>query len=106
MKARKQRITLNQDQLRSLMAGKTLKDDLDRARQNAEVSPDLGQCRREVHICRAVDDALNNQTFVASVYVLDRLASLRVRLKGKARDHDCKQTRLLDVDRVTGEVLS
>lgn len=35
----------------------------------------------------------------------DDTGSLRVRLKGKARDHDCKQARLV-VNAETGEVLA
>ena len=36
----------------------------------------------------------------------DDSGSLRVRLKGKARDHDCNQARLMAVDAATGEVLA
>lgn len=55
--------------------------------------------------CGAIEEILVGISSVLTTPEHDT-ASLRVRLKGKARDHDCKQTRLLDVDRVTGEVLS
>ena len=35
----------------------------------------------------------------------DDMGSLRIRLKGKPRDHDCKQDRIT-VDAATGEVLA
>lgn len=55
--------------------------------------------------CGAIEEILVSLRSVLTTPE-DDTGSLRVRLKGKARDHDCKQTRLLDVDRTTGEVLS
>lgn len=54
--------------------------------------------------CGAIEEILVSLRAVLTTPEEDT-GSLRVRLKGKARDHDCKQARMV-VSAETGEVLS
>lgn len=54
--------------------------------------------------CGAIEEILVSIRAVVTIPEAD-LGKLAVRLKGKPRDHDCRQARLV-VDSSTGEVLS
>lgn len=54
--------------------------------------------------CGAIEEILVAIRSVVTIPELD-LGKLAVRLKSKARDHDCRQSRLVAVDAATGEIL-
>lgn len=55
--------------------------------------------------CNAIEEILVSIRSVLTTPE-DDAGSLRVRLRGKARDHDCRQARLTTiVDATTGEIL-
>lgn len=54
--------------------------------------------------CNAIEEILVGISSVLTTPEHET-GSLRVKLKGKARDHDCKQARITVVDSTTGELL-